>query len=480
MEIIKHHTLKILLSFLNEKSRSLEDVNAEIANDLLEENIEIIYYLDILLNQTFNSNGADIASCHIHFEEEFKEKQKLLLAEFIIIKFHFDVFRSLSEKSEDLNYEIKILNNKINNFSYPAKRTREFPLGVTTAEFNKISNSHKKNKELVKFYKKFNIKVHPKLLFNTTVNIIHQLSNCFELSPFAKELENDVYSSNLLNSNHSLNSIDLEYKDVIDSLNTIVLFDCERKKLMTNFSFEEINKWNTDYNTRFTKYLIVTFGKEFSSVNHTRNKLELIRERFKIPSNATYTITKSEIDLLLNRNESLPQTIDFIGRESSAFWDTFVLETSIRELYELRSIKLMNIYSICYTDEIKNYILFDLFSLRESAELISTSTKMAILELRDDDIKELKDALSNSLDLIINSNIYSKVVESLSNSPTLVLDEAILRNQNLLSKIKNCLALSRSTKLKTWSDLLNSKSNYFLILSYRDQGRYPNYYYQIY
>jgi hypothetical protein len=137
----------------------------------------------------------------------------------------------------------------------------------------------------------------------------------------------------------------------------------------------------------------------------------------------------------------------------------------------------MNIYSVCYNDEIKNYIIGDLFSKKESSELISLSTKMPILELRDDDIEVLRKSLSNTLDLIINSGIKSKVVESIANTPLLVSDEAILRNQNLLSKIKNCLALSRSIKFKSWSDLLNSKSNYFLILSYRNQGRYPNYYY---
>jgi len=102
---------------------------------------------------------------------------------------------------------------------------------------------------------------------------------------------------------------------------------------------------------------------------------------------------------------------------------------------------------------------------------------MAILELREDDIETLKEALSNTLDLIINSDIKSKIIEKLSNTPTIVFDEAIIRNVKLLSKITDYLGLTRSIKLKTWSDLLYSSSNYFLILSYRDQGKYPNYYY---
>ena len=155
----------------------------------------------------------------------------------------------------------------------------------------------------------------------------------------------------------------------------------------------------------------------------------------------------------------------------------FVLETSIRELYELRSIKLMNIYSICYTDEIKNYIIDDLFSEKESSELISSTTKLTILELRDDDLEVLKASLSSTLDLIINSGIKSKVVNSLINTPAIILDEAILRNQNLISKVRNCLGLIKTTKFKSWSDLPNFNLKHLVVLSYRDQGRYPNYYF---
>src|SRR5690606_19332658 len=109
--------------------------------------------------------------------------------------------------------------------------------------------------------------------------------------------------------------------------------------------------------------------------------------------------------------------------------------------------------------------------------LISSTTKLTILELRDDDIEVLKAALSNTLDVIINSGIKSIVSDSLSNNPAIVLDEAILRNQKLLSKVRNCLGFTKTTKFKTWADLTNSDLKDLVILSYRDQGRYPNYYY---
>ena len=477
MEMIKQHILPQLTSFNNETLSSIDHIFSEIRNDSKTEFTEVICYLEHILNLSLLSTNSGLTSLHIHIENEFDDSKKLLLAEFILIKFHYLEFINSIEQENNLNHEIQILTNRVNNFSLPVKKSRDYPFGVSTQEYNQITHKHKKNKELIKFYKKFNKKVKPKLVFNSTVNNINYLINWFEFKPFAKEINNEVYSTNLLNSSQTLNKIDEINNQLIDELDSIILFDCERKRIMTNFSFEEINKWNTDYDTKFTKYLIVTFGKDFSSINHTRNKLELIRERFKIPTNTTYTIAKSEIDFLLNKKENGQLSIEFVGYESSSFWDTFVLETSIRELYELRSIKLMNIYSICYTDEIKNYIIDELFSEKESSELISSTTKLTILELRDDDIEVLKAALSNTLDVIINSGIKSIVSDSLSNNPAIVLDEAILRNQKLLSKVRNCLGFTKTTKFKTWADLTNSDLKDLVILSYRDQGRYPNYYY---
>jgi hypothetical protein len=336
-------------------------------------------------------------------------------------------------------------------------------------------NEKSENKSLLDFYKQLNngSSIEPKTIFNLQKKISKTVLEIFQFRPFCINLESNIKSCNLINTEKSLNEIDIFSKEIIDNLNSIILFDCERKRLMTNFSFDEINKWNTDYNTTFTKYLIISFGKGYPSVNHTMNKLELIRDRFKTPNNTSFTITNSELDYLLKRKKNAPFSIEFVGYETSSFWDSFILEVSIRELYELRSIKLMNIYSICYNDDIKNYILNDLFSIQESSELISLGTKSAILELRDDDIEILRITLSQTLDMIIKSGIKTIVSNSLSNNIVLVFDETIIRNQNLLSKIRICFDLNFTTKYKTWPDLINSDLKDLLILSYRDQGRYP-------
>ena len=305
-----------------------------------------------------------------------------------------------------------------------------------------------------------------------------------EKNPFLLHIQelSDVNSYVVLNleSFNSISKLKLDNIPIFKLFENIILFDCEdRVQRFSQLNFQNLVNLNQRHGTNFQNFIVITFGNDGNTINSVRNKIDLIKDRFKIPINSSYTISKSEIDFLLNRKESSTLAIEFVGFKSSSFWDDFILETKITGLYELRSIKFMNIYSICYTDEIKNYILNDLFSNEDKSELLSNNntTKQAILQLRDEDVDKLKQALSQTLDTVIKSDIKSKIIEKLANANSIVLDEAILRNQNLLSKIRMCLGFKNSTKFKTWSDLINSDLKDILILSYRDQGRYPNYYF---
>jgi hypothetical protein len=109
---------------------------------------------------------------------------------------------------------------------------------------------------------------------------------------------------------------------------------------------------------------------------------------------------------------------------------------------------------------------------------------MAILELRDEDINLLKNLLSNILDIIINSSAKSSIVDKLSLTTTIIVDELILKDLKLLGyfndfilRLKKSNGIKSSPKIESWSYLLSVKPNSFLILSYRDQGKFPNYFY---
>ncbi|WP_461640128.1 hypothetical protein [Labilibaculum euxinus] len=480
MELIKQHIQPCLPSFLNENSSTFDDILNNLKNNFKTDLTGLIRYLDNILNETFMPSNDVLSALHIHLEDEFNDSQKLLIAEYLLVK-SFKDYQSIDNESKEPNLVLNELLNAL--LTKQNSLNSKCPDGASAQKKNKIwkqwIQDKKESKSLLAFYKNVNKNslLKSKSIFNTQKNFCRLINQTFEYRPFTIVLESKYKSYNLLNATNTLNEIDNINNEIIDEVESIVLFDCERKSIMANFTFEEINKWNNEYGTIFKKYLTITFGKEPHTINSVRSKIDTIRERFKITNNTSYTILSSEIDFLLNRKEKSLISIEFIGFESSSFWDTFLLETNIRELYELRSIKLMNIYSVCLNLEIKNYIIEDLFYKNEFSELISLSTKQAILELRDEDIDVLKEALSNTLDLIINSQLKSRIIEKLINTQTIILDEAIIRNTKFVSKFKKSLDLTRSIKIKPWSELTNSGSNTFLILSYRDQGKYPNYYY---
>lgn len=205
--------------------------------------------------------------------------------------------------------------------------------------------------------------------------------------------------------------------------------------------------------------------------------MTLIQNRFKTPSKDSYSILHSEIDFILERNEKKQIPISFIGVETSDFWSAFLLETSIQDLYELRSIKMMNLYSLCLNEDIKQHILNDLFGNNDASYLISDETKQIILELRDEDVSNLKESLTNVLDLIINSNFKQNLFEKLKNETKFIVDDFVLSNKKLSKLILSSLSLSNENRLISWNDLQSIRNGSVLILSYQDQGKYPYYFY---
>ena len=480
MELITQHIQPYLSTFQSEIPQSFENVFDNLQSDIKNDYKEVLIYVDYILNNALFCNNEVVDVLHLHLEEEFCTPEKLLIAEYLLVKIftHYQL-SDFIERKPNLQLE-EIIKSLLAKQSSLLK----CPDGASAINggnriYKNWVDEKKSNKSILEFYKRLNenSSLQPKSIFNTQKNISSQVNQVFKFKPYCVEFGSENLSYTFHNVSKTLNEIDSVSSSFIDSLETIVLFDCERKRIMTNFSFEELNKWNSEYGTIFNKYLIISFGKLPHSLNNIRNKVDIIKERFKLEKDKTYTILAAEIDFLLSRGEKISTTVDFIGYENSTFWELFLLETSINSLYELRSIKMMNVYSICLNNEIKDYIIEDLFAKTESSDLISYTTKQAILELRDDDFNRIKEALGNTLDSIIKSDLKSRIIHNLISRPTIIFDEAITRNVKLVSKLTKSLNLKKAVKFKSWSELTNPILRKFLILSYRDQGKYPNYYY---
>jgi hypothetical protein len=303
------------------------------------------------------------------------------------------------------------------------------------------------------------------------------LLNFNKTIPYANTVENESTGYNLINTELTLEDIDNKNSELIDQLKSIILYDCERKTIMQNFNSGILEDWNTNYETNFNRLIIFTYAKKNISNDNLINRLKLVKERFNIDSFESYPILLDEYNSLKDTQKNKEVNIRFIGNNSTIFWDDFQLECKINGLYELRSIKMMNVYSLCYSEQIKEYILEHIFSTTTNSQLITDDTKSDILDLPEEDIVNLKNSLSNVLDIIIHENIYNTVRNLLNYDYKIVLDGFILKNERFFSLVKNALNIQSNSKFVDWNELEDVNAEKNIVLSYRDQGNFNNHFY---
>lgn len=476
MELIYNHIQKYLLNFLYLADTSIDEIVYSIKSDALKKNIQLLLYIDSLLNSILSEENSTNVTLHLHIEDPLDEDSLLVIAQYLLIRFFNDscTASSLSSQKEENIGQIKArLGRRLN---------RPCPEGASRKNGgNRIYNNWIRNKKntqsLIDFYDKLGtgIEISENSIFNTQVGFANSLSDIYATRPYARKIEEygSVPTFNLLNTKLTLNEIDEKDTSIIDNLKTVILFDCDRKKLMQYFSLQEIEELEIN----LKNYLILTFGSKKNSIQSLRDKLTLIQERFKVPKSQSYPIIQSEIDYLNRYKTKHHIPIKFYGPETWITWDNFVLETKIMDLYELRSIKMMNLYSLCFNDEIKNFIIEDIFSDKDSSILVSDETKESLSNLREEDLEALKVSLDSIFNLIINCEIRQTISERIKNETILVVDNVLINSKKLKSLVVSSLSLTEKNKLITWSDLNTFEKGDVLILSYQDQGRYPYYFY---
>lgn len=477
MNLIDQHIRKHLLYLLNEKDASFQEIFTLIQSKEKSDYILLLKYIHLLSNEVFLNDNAGTKKLHLHFEHDFNDNSLLIIAQYVLIR----LFRENIEANMSNPQDNEKLNQLKISLQAKLKRLSPCPEGASGLNGgNRIYKNWRKDKKdiqsLSEFYNQLSdIDVSVKTLFNCQVRISNALSDLYKTKPYAVNFDeyNKLLTFNLLNTELTLNRIDEIDNYIIDNLETIVIFDCERKKIMQYFSAQDI----IDYDIDLKKYLIISVGNKKTSIQGLREKINLIQDRFKISSNDSYPIIQSEIDYCSGIKSEQYIPVSFIGIGASHFWDAFLLETNVQDLYELRSIKMMNLYSLCFNEEIRSYILQELFSDKDRSDLISDETKLRLLDLRSDDRQTLKDLLSNLLDLIVNSGMKYNIINKIKKETVLLIDYIVINSEKLSRLISSALLLSKNNKLISWSSFKSLKNSAVLILSYQDQGKHPYYFY---
>src|SRR3990167_5482276 len=126
MELIKQYTNSLSFLFQSVDNSNFDETFLNIKNDNKEKLVPILKYVDSLLRLTFDTDESEIKTLHINFSTNLSYQERDLIAEYLLLKFHIDNVKYKSGDLEGLENEINILTNRVNNFCYPARRTREY------------------------------------------------------------------------------------------------------------------------------------------------------------------------------------------------------------------------------------------------------------------------------------------------------------------------------------------------------------------
>lgn len=492
MNIILNHVEKHLKDLLEScDDDTFENVFSRLKSENKSELKNVLRYLFIVIEKSVSQENK-LKTLHIHFEKIFDDHSKTLISEFLwhyyFYKSHLNEYLSVADDNPVLQKKIESLEKEINNgTSYPY----EDPLASKAEKkrikdkIRKLRESFKISKKHLNYYKSLHrsASLVPETLINLKVNQLKNLNTHFNYNPtYLSADENELSDLNsyvLYNTNgfNEIKTLQINNLHLLRLIKNIVLFDCDNSlQRFSGFNYAQLSNLNKNHGTKFISYLVITFAKKESFVS-IKSKIDELKERYYLPSFSSYIITNNEFDYLIKRQTNYKPKINFIGPINSVFWDDFNLKVKINGLYELRSFKMMNIYSLCFNQEIKDYILNNIFSNNIDNSLVTKDTYEDIFSLPEEDIINLKYLLSNVLDIIINANLLYEIDNCLINGLKIILDDFIIKNKDFIFLIKKSIKVRFSKTFTTWDELESTSDDDFLILSYRDQGNYNHHFY---
>jgi hypothetical protein len=491
VKLLIEHINQKLFDFINDfKNRNLFDKVFDILNSPLKKNHKnLLKYLFVILEESFEENNNELLCLNIHFEKNLTDDEKTLIAEFLW-HYHFQSYHfnnKTNESNISLENKIAVLKKSISqdmNLPYLDPMATKDVQRRIRAKIKKIKEKSQLEKKYLDFYNSLNktATLTPGTIFNLKVNQEKDLSALFLYNPTYLKVEQRIsdLSSFVLYNTQSYNDIKtskINEEPLLKITENIILFDCENSvQRFTPFNYQQLINFNQNHNTNFRKFLVVTFSNK-ENLYVVRNKIIRLKEKYFMPKGSSYTITKSEFKLLTNEYLGDNVKINFIKPENLPFWEDFFTETKINEFYELRSIKMMNVYTLCFSEDIKRFIINDIFTIGSNSSLVTNETKVDILNLPQTDIDRLKNLLSNILDVIIRTDLKSKINKTLTSETKVLLDDFVLKNESLFILIRKHININGTRIFLNWDDIESLVNGHIVFLSYRDQGNFNHHFY---
>lgn len=442
----------------------------------------LLIYVEKVINELWLEDERIIYS-NLHFEGA-TENSTWILKEFISLKF-FHLASRVEEDNEFLVEKVKEY-ERILNYRY-----RETPPYVSGVRSNKRTkkwlDAKRADENLLSFYRQMLVKygskmpITPKTIVNLTVHDFERFRNLFECRSMAISVHKTINKNGslLLNFEKTFNEVDGIRLDndqyLFDGIENILLLGSEGKSFSKSFSYRDLREWSGS--GRLKRIFVVSFSSEYG-FHKLKSRLERIQSTYhsvpQYPTYKAYPILKDEIDHLLDEVKPNRSIVEFFGVNTSSFWDDFVRLVDLYEgLYELRSYKAMNVYSLATSDEINSIIIQGIFS-NEDAFLISSDTRAALHDLSQEAINKIRLSLENVLVSIGQSGWREFLRKRITKNQLIIVADVAKKNSRLLTALRNSLQLAPGQEFKSWKDvdLIENKKE-IIAIDYRDAGKFP-------
>lgn len=480
MKVLIEHIDQNLFDFINDfENKNIFDKVFDALNSPIKESLKnLLKYIFRILEQSFKEKSNELISLNIHFEKIINDDEKTLIAEFLWY-YYFEI-QHFKEEENTINEKLK---SKISELKNEVSKDLVLPSNNGHL-INRLIENRKRDRKYLAFYNSLNetATLSPQTIINLKVKQEKDLSCFFQYNPSYLKVDEKIsdLSSFVLYNTQAFNDIrtsQINEVPLLRIIKNIILFDCENSvQRFAPFNFQQLSNFNQNHNTNFKKFMVVTFSNK-ENLNVVTTKINRLKERYFMPQGSSYTITKFEFKLLVGERSNENINIKLIEPHSTVFWEDFLQETRINGLYELRSIKMMNVYALCFSEDIKRYIINDIFTTGSISSLVTNETKDDILNLPQTDIDSLKNLLTSILDIIIRTDLKSNINEALTNESKVLLDDFILKNEVFFNLIRQHINIRGRRNFLNWDDIDDSVNSHIVLLSYRDQGNFNHQFY---
>ena len=484
MDVVRQHIQKNLANLNGRSDPAFEIIfDALKSPKKLELKLFLKYLNDIVLYpKHITSEGVQFL--HIHLPVVDHDVLSAILEWLIVHQFHTHFKNPTNFSSDDpcfIDKNILELGNSINSPAIP-------PDASAKNGGNKIYKQYqeKKNRlrELKAFYQRLasnKTGSYSEFFPSTLINVLHkeqeiQLRNFFGQNHYCI-LSNEITDPKkrsyvLLNDSlriSDIESLKLNGNSVLNSIETVVLFDCISQAKFSEYNYRNILEYNKE-GFKLKKLIAFSSEKAKLSLSGLISKLTSINSRLYIRpiglSFNSYLIHPYEITPVDRSPE-----LTFLGDSSVFCYEFCELIQDTPELKELYSIKLRNIYSLSWNSHITKYILDDIFDPNIESALISKTTKETLLQ--QSFMSTAKDLLSSILHIV--ESFGQRYIEQClrTTNVVVIIPHSVLNNRQLLTLISS--AIGKKVQFNSWKAIKDYTLQHedLIILDYRDCGDFP-------